>query len=74
MSDGAPQMSKKESLSTVAAGSGMAAVKRMASSKNMVYGFVPPDELAKPYDIAIIGGGPAAWQQHQKQHSLVVAP
>lgn len=59
MSDGAPQMSKKESLSTVAAGSGMAAVKRMASSKNMVYGFVPPDELAKPYDIAIIGGGPA---------------
>ena len=40
----------------VAAGSGAAAV---AALKKETYGVVPASELEKPYDVVIIGGGPA---------------
>ena len=51
-----------------AAGSGVAAVKEMKrqSSQKTLHGVVPPAELAKPFDVIVIGGGPAGVAAVQK--------
>ena len=51
-----------------AAGSGGAAIKSLkrTQTSGVLYGLVPSSELAKPYDIVIIGGGPAGVAAAQK--------
>ena len=50
-------------ITMAAAGSALAAIK---ASKETFYGVVSPEALAKPYDVIVIGGGPAGVAAAQK--------
>ena len=49
-----------------AAGSGVAAVKAMTTVLPTVYGVLSAEALAKPFDVVIVGGGPAGVAAAQK--------